>query len=488
MLLSKLLKNIEFKLLSGNVNVDILTLEDNSKKCVSGSMFFAIPGTRENAEDYIKEAVNKGACAVVVQNDEIVTKIGETSATIIYVQNVRKVIGLIAKNFYSPNGYNFKIIGITGTNGKTTTSFMIGEAFNKLNKNVCVVGTSGIFVNGRMLRGEALTTPDPIELQSLFGFLNSISIDYVVMEVSAHALDLAKLSGIVFDYAIFTNLTEDHLDYFKTMKNYGVAKAKLFSSDMSKKAIINSADEFGVELIKTREKDAVSFGEDVADFRIIKISNNSFKLVNNNKAKTIKLNISGIYNFYNATGAIVVLLNEGVSWGFIKKHFKHLSKIDGRYNEFFVHGKGKVVLDFAHTPDGLAKLLQNVRENMGGKGKIISVFGCGGDRDREKRPIMGEISGRYADYTIISIDNPRGEDEIQVMADVEQGVLRVTRDYEIILPRSLAVKKAIQKSECGDVVVVSGKGTEPYYEVNGKKEFYREDIVIDCIKRSLERE
>lgn len=487
MLLSKLLKNVEFKILCGGVDKEVLTLEDNSKKCRAGSMFFAIPGTRQNAEKYIEEAVGLGACVIVVQNEEIQMKFEKLDATIVYVENVRKAIGLIAKNFYAPNGYNFKIVGITGTNGKTTTSFMIGNAFNKLNKNVCVVGTSGIFVNGKMLRGEALTTPDPIELQSLFGFLNSIYIDYVVMEVSAHALDLYKLSGIVFDYAIFTNLTEDHLDYFKDMEKYGVAKAKLFSLSMSKCAVINSADEFGARLIKIRETDVVSFGEMVADFRIVKISNNSFKLVHNNKTITIKLNTTGIYNFYNATGAIVVLLKEGVSLKFIKRYFKRLLKIDGRYNEFCVDGHGKVVLDFAHTPDGLAKLLQNVRENMGGKGKIISVFGCGGDRDKEKRPIMGEISARYADYTIISIDNPRGEDERIVMADVECGVKRVTHNYEIILPRSLAVKKAIEESERGDVVVVSGKGTEPYYEVNGKKEFYREDIVIDCIKRELER-
>lgn len=488
MVLSKLVKNVDFKLMSGSMDVEVSSLEDNSKKCSKGSLFFAIRGTKENAEKYIIEAIKNGASVVVTQNEDIINDIGESDATIILVQDVRKIIGVVAKNFYSPNGYNFKIIGITGTNGKTTTSFMIGEAFNKLGKNVCVIGTSGIFVNGINLRGEALTTPDPIELQSLFAFLNTIYIDYVVMEVSAHALDLSKLAGVYFDYAIFTNLTEDHLDYFKTMENYGIAKSKLFSSDMSRLAIINSSDEEGAKLIKTRQDAVFSFGEQVADYRIIKKSNNSFKLVNNNKVKTIKLNMTGIYNFYNATGAIIVLLNEGVRWGFIKKYFKATKKIDGRYNEFKVRKHGKVVLDFAHTPDGLAKLLQNVRENMDEKGKIISVFGCGGDRDRDKRPIMGEISARYADKTIISIDNPRGENANQVMADVERGVKKVSDNYEIILPRSMAVQRGIEESGCGDVVVVSGKGTEPYYEVNGRKEFYREDIVIDCIRRKIERD
>ena len=487
MVLSKILKNIEFKLLNGNLDVEVLTLEDNSKKCIKGSLFFAIRGTKDNAEKYICEAISNGAKVVVTQNEEILAQIGGGDITIILVPDVRKIVGIIAKNFYCPTGYNFKIVGITGTNGKTTTSFMIGDAFNRLGKNVCVVGTSGIFVNGINLRGEALTTPDPIELQSLFAFLNSIYIDYVIMEVSAHALDLSKVVGVVFDYAIFTNLTEDHLDYFKTMENYGVSKSKLFSQVVSKCAIINSSDEFGAKLIKTRENGLISFGEHVADYRIIKMGNNCFKLVYNNRCKTIKLNTTGIYNFYNATGAIIVLLHEGVKWHFIKRYFKKLRKIDGRYNEFHVRGYGRVVLDFAHTPDGLMKLLQNVRETMRGNGKIISVFGCGGDRDKDKRPIMGEISARYADKTIISIDNPRGEDAYQVMADVERGVKRVSDNYEIVLPRSLAVQKGIQESSEEDVVVISGKGAEPYYEVNGKKEFYREDIVIDCIRRKLER-
>jgi len=488
MVLSKLLNGISFKILAGSPNIEVRSLEDNSKKCVAGSLFFAIRGTKENGEKYIEDAINRGAKVVVIENEEVAEKFGEAGVTILLVDSVRSVVGLIAKNFYAPNGYRFKLIGITGTNGKTSTSFMIGNALSKLSYNVAVVGTSGIFVNGKMLRGEALTTPDPIELQSLFGFLNSIYVDYVVMEVSAHALCLNKVGGVLFDYAIFSNLTEDHLDFFGDMENYGSAKAKLFLESVSKRAIINISDSFGESLVTFRESGTVTYGENDSEFRIVKKSNNSFKLVHNNKAITIKLNITGIYNFYNATSAIIVLLKEGASWRFIKKYFKNLAKIEGRYNEFLVRGHGKVVLDFAHTPDGLAKLLQNVRENMGEKGQIISVFGCGGDRDKEKRPIMGEISARYANYTIISIDNPRGEDECQVMQDVECGVKRVTQNYEVVLPRSLAVKKAIQKSGIDDVVVVSGKGTEPYYEVNGRKEFYREDIVIDCIKRNLERE
>jgi len=252
MVLSKLLNGISFKILAGSPNIEVRSLEDNSKKCVAGSLFFAIRGTKENGEKYIEDAINRGAKVVVIENEEVAEKFGEAGVTILLVDSVRSVVGLIAKNFYAPNGYRFKLIGITGTNGKTSTSFMIGNALSKLSYNVAVVGTSGIFVNGKMLRGEALTTPDPIELQSLFGFLNSIYVDYVVMEVSAHALCLNKVGGVLFDYAIFSNLTEDHLDFFGDMENYGSAKAKLFLESVSKRAIINISDSFGESLVTFR--------------------------------------------------------------------------------------------------------------------------------------------------------------------------------------------------------------------------------------------
>lgn len=484
MKLYKLLNGVSFKLLSGELNIDVERLEDNSKKIQKGDLFFAIKGTKTNGENYILEAIEHGASVIVTQSENFPT--AEQQVTYIYVADVRKVVGEIAKNFYCPNGYNFKIIGITGTNGKTTTSFMIGDALVKNNYNVCVVGTSGIFVNGRQLRGEGLTTPDPIELQSLFAFLNSIYIDYVVMEVSAHALDLDKTEGVEFDYAIFTNLTEDHLDYFKTMEEYGDSKKKLFETKKFKLGVINSNDNFGRKLIQAIEKQKIrTYGEDDAEYEIKKCSNNCFKLKHNKSSVKIKMNISGVYNFYNATACIIVLLSEGISKRFIKKYFQNLRIIDGRYNEFKVNKHGRVILDFAHTPDGLQKILANVRENMHGKGKLISVFGCGGNRDKNKRSIMGEISARQADFTIISIDNPRFESPASVMADIEIGVKKVSNNYEIIMPRSLAIKKAIMMSEEDDCIVISGKGTEPYYEVNGRKEVYREDIVIDCIKRKV---
>ena len=484
MKLFQLLNGLQFKVMYGELDTDVVSLEDNSKNCINGSLFFAIKGTKVNGESFITEAIKNGAKTIITQNKNIKKREG---LTIILVDDVRAVIGFVAKNFYCKDGYKFKIIGITGTNGKTTTSFIIADALIKNKYNVCVVGTSGIFVNNKQLRGEALTTPDPIDLQELFGFLNSINVDFVVMEVSAHALDLEKTNGIVYDYAIFSNLTEDHLDYFKTMENYGNAKLKLFEDNKSVVAIINTDDELSEKIKTMRSKLVITYGKDAEDYIIKKLGNNSFSLTHNNKCKKIITNLTGIYNFYNITSAIIVLLEIGLGFGFIKDYVKSLRIIDGRFNKTNINGCGKVVLDFAHTPDGLEKLLTNIRENMAGKGSLISVFGCGGNRDKNKRHIMGEISGRLADFTIISIDNPRFESAESVMADIEIGVKSVTDKYKIVLPRAEAIRQAVLMSKVGDVIAVSGKGTEPYYEVNGKKQFYREDIVIDCIKNDLER-
>lgn len=486
MKLSRLLSGMSYELLQGDVGIEIMGLADNSKQCTPNSVFFAIVGGKCDGTNFIDEAVNNGAICVVVEKN-ILDEDMKLGVVYIKVSSVRKAISSMCQNYYINTGVRFKLIGITGTNGKTTTSFMIGETLINAGYNVCVVGTSGIFVNGKQLRGEALTTPDPIELYSLFAFLNSIYVDYVVMEVSAHALELEKVYGLTFDYSIFTNLTEDHLDFFENMGKYGKAKAKLLESVTTKTAIINIDDEYGKTIALLRGNESVLFyGKETNDYKILGITHNSFKLIHNNKSYKFRLSMPGEYNYYNAAAAIIVLLKEKVNVCVVKKSLKNLSKIDGRFNEFKTKQHGKVILDFAHTPDGLSKLLSNVRDNLCKSGRVISVFGCGGNRDKSKRPIMGRISGEMADYTIISIDNPRNEDAESVMQDIEKGIKVVTNNYDIVMPRAKAIERAISLSSPEDVVVVSGKGTEPYYEVNGHKEFYREDIVIECIIKNIE--
>lgn len=483
MKLTRLLSGVIYEVVCGDINIEVTNVCDNSKMCNIGCVFFAISGTKVDGNVYVSEAINNGA-KVIITNKKI--EVYNEDITVIKVENVREALSKAAFNYYLPNGYNFKVIGITGTNGKTTTSFMISECLISQGYLVCVVGTSGVFVNGVQLRGEELTTPDPLDIASLFNFLSEIKVDYVIMEVSSHALYLEKVSAIMFDYAIFTNLTEDHLDFFKTMNNYGKAKEKLFYG--SKFSIINTSDKFGEDLLnKIKSKHQTYAKEKNADYIIVPLSNNTFKVKYNNCITKFKLPIPGEYNFFNATAAFVVLLKEGIGINKIRNVFKNLKKINGRYNEFKTMYHGKIVLDFAHTPDGLKKVLSTARKQVCNNGRIISVFGCGGNRDKDKRSIMGAISGEFADYTIISIDNPRWEKAESVMADIESGIKAVTSNYEILMPRVSAVRKAIEMSQPGDVVVISGKGTEPYYEIMGKKEYYREDIVISSIIKTMER-
>lgn len=484
MKLKELLKGVKCEIIGQNV--DITSIEHQSQFVKKNSIFIALEGSKTNGENYILEAISNGAKAILInEKSKNINKLKaehKTLCTFVLAENPREAFALCCKNLYLKERLSFELIGITGTNGKTTISFMLQNALMRANFSVGVVGTSGIFVNGEQIKGEGLTTPDPKELYQTLNFFNELKLDYVIMEVSAHALALSKTDGLNFKYGIFTNLTEDHLDFFKTMENYGNAKAKFFNSVEC--AIFNVDDEFGLKLYKNFSgyKKAVSL---MSGDYIYQNSANVTKINYDNTHITLKSYLCGLYNSTNTAEAFAVL-NEIINKKQIKKAFLHLPKIDGRFNIFKSKHHGKIILDFAHTPDGLEKILKTAHQLTRGKGVVFSVFGCGGNRDRDKRHIMGEVSGRLADYTYISIDNPRYEDENSVMSDVERGIKKVTNNYNIVMPRSLAILKAYQSSTKNDVIVVSGKGMEPYYEVMGEKLPYREDLIIKSIIKNYD--
>lgn len=486
MKLKDLLKNVNYKTLSINEDLDITNLSMNSKTVGKNGLFFALKGNSFNGNDFIPEAALNGA-EVVVSDDE---ESANVFAGTVLVKNVRKAINQIAKNFYG-NNYNFKTIAITGTNGKTSISFMLAHALRAAGYDVGVIGTSGVFFNDERLRPEGLTTPDSLEFFELMGMFNKLSVEYVIFELSAHALYYDKTLGLKSDYAIFTNLTEDHLDFFKTMENYGKAKQKMFTSNYAKMAIINTDDPFGLHLYQKTSLPVVTYGENMGTcIRLLKTSKDLkyAKIKVYDKVTKLRMReFNGKYNFYNAMAAIAVLVKEGIKIKTIKKAFATLPKIEGRQNAFKIKNHGTVILDFAHTPDGLEKILTYAKTQTAKKGKLISVFGCGGNRDENKRPIMGEISAKIADFTYISIDNPRYEDASKVMNDVAVGARKIGNNYKITMPRTEAIREAIENSKVGDVIVVSGKGVEPYYDDHGTKYFYREDREIVKIKKELEK-
>lgn len=483
--ISRLFKNIKYSLYGEEK--DIVKLEHNSKEVTNGSLFFCIEGRKTTGNKYINEAIERGAVAVCVSEKdfyECINIIDTTQVSVVVVENVRNIVGLVCNNFCNASRFDFKMIGVTGTNGKTTISFMISNALQKAGYSVGLIGTSGIFINGDMVRGEGLTTPDPIDLYDILSFFYSVDVDFVVMEVSAHALALKKTAGLIFDYGIFTNLTEDHLDFFINMENYGNAKSEFFNQ--VKTGVFNIDDKFGFELFKKFSFNKISVSKNDADYVYKGITKGCIVKCDN---KSIKLNyyLKGEYNACNCAEAYAVLNQIIKDDSIIKKAFKNLEIIDGRYNQFESKYHGKIILDFAHTPDGLEKVLESAKKSVAKNGRLISVFGCGGNRDKDKRQIMGRVSGSIADYTIISIDNPRFEEPSIVMGDIEKGIKEVTDQYNIIMPRENAIRHAFVNSKKGDIIVVSGKGMEPYYEVNGYKHLYREDIIIKTIIKRYDK-
>ncbi len=477
MKLFKLTKNYKCRIL-GNMNIDITGLYHKDTEVKSGGLFFCLRGTRVDGTNYIKSAISNGAVAIVTEH-EISNLFGVTQ---IVVKNAREAMSYISCVFFGEPASKLKLIGVTGTNGKTTITTMIANVLEYAKIKVGLIGTNGIFVAGKKYES-SMTTPDPIELQKYLALMVRQKCEYVCMEVSAHALDLCKLDGFKFDMAVFTNLTEDHLDYFKTMQRYFDTKSKLFTSKHSKYALINLDANEGVKLAScinipfstySINKKGSYFASQICSYQ----TKQKFYFNNNYE---IKINMAGRFNVSNALAAISVLTYFKIPIRTIQSAFKEMSAVSGRFNTQVVYGV-KIVIDYAHTPDGLLNLLKASRELAEDK-RLIVVFGCGGNRETQKRSKMGEISSQNADFVIISSDNPRFENRLSIAKDIEQGM--VNNNYLIELDRGTAIKKAIRMANVGDVVVIAGKGSENYLDENGEKTPYSDFEEVEKIRGEL---
>ena len=475
MKLFKLLKNHKCRTV-GNVSVEITGLYHKDTEVKDGGLFFCLRGTNVDGTDYVKSAINNGAVAIVTEH-EIQNLFGITQ---IIVKNARETMSQLACEFFGNPARKMKIIGVTGTNGKTTISTMIARGFEFAGKKVGIVGTNGIFISGK--RYDAfMTTPDPIVLQFYFSKMLKAKCEYVCMEVSAHALDQGRVNGFKFDLVIFTNLSEDHLDYFKTMERYFEAKAKLFTPNHSKHALINIDDDAGKFLADCINIpfSAYSINEKSSYFASkIKPHETSQEFYFNNN-NLFMINMMGRFNVSNALAAIAALRHFGIEMNVLVQAFEKMKPIDGRFNLRVVGGI-KIVVDYAHTPDGLENLLKASRE-LAFQNRLVVVFGCGGNREVQKRPKMGEIASRLADFVIITSDNPRFEKREMIAKDIEKGV--TSSNYLIELDRSKAIDKAVKMCESGDVVVIAGKGSENYIDENGEKTPYSDFEEIEKLGR-----
>ena len=474
MLLSELANSIDCRKVNFN-DVEIKGIEFDSRKVKSGYIYICINGFNVDGHIYAKPAIENGAVAIIAERE-----LDDIDAPQLIVDNSRRAFAICASAWFGNPSKDLKIIGITGTNGKTTTSHMLKTVLDENGIKTATVGTIGTYIDNKVY-SQKLTTPDPMELQEIFALARDKGCQVVVMEVSAHALELNKVDGIKFFASAFTNLSQDHLDDFEHMENYMNAKKKLFSG-ISERAVINIDDksannitaDFSGQLItySTKERKCDFFAKD------IELSEDGFAytMISNGNEERLNIRIPGLFNVYNLLAASALANLLGLSIQDIKKAAEKITNVDGRMEKVNIDADFHVFVDYAHSSDSLENLLVNVNKFC--DGRLICVFGCGGDRDTLKRPIMGRIAGENADFSIVTSDNPRTEEPDSIIDMIEVGIKEVTDNYIRITDRRLAIQKALDMAQKNDIVVIAGKGHETYQDVMGVKHHFDDREIV----------
>lgn len=488
MRLSKLLENVlGIKERLGDMETEITSLSADSRSVAKNGLFFCLTGGTVDSHVYAMQAIKNGAVGIVTERRL------ETDAPQIVVEDSREALGLISAAFYGNPSERMRIVGITGTNGKTTVSYMLASILENAGKKTGVIGTLGIRYGNKKINS-GLTTPDPIQLQKVLAEMFLHGVEYVVMEVSAHALWYKKTAGISFAACIFTNLSQDHLDFFRDMQQYKETKLRLFSEDICPIAIVNSDEETGREIGKCREskkgtstRKTVFYGlQTPADAFAVVTEESLYKtecvLNINDRLCHLSLSMTGKHNVYNALAAASCAVELGVLTQSISEGLKALKGVDGRLENAGRYNGADIYVDFAHTPDGLAKSLDALRPHC--KGRLLCLFGCGGNRDKTKRPLMGEIAAKKADFSVLTSDNPRYEDPLDIIAGIEEGFRRFSVKYVVVPDRKTAIGYALELLRENDVLLIAGKGGEEYQEIMGiKYQFKDHDIIEKLLKK-----
>ncbi|OON90316.1 MAG: UDP-N-acetylmuramoyl-L-alanyl-D-glutamate--2,6-diaminopimelate ligase [Candidatus Epulonipiscium fishelsonii] len=476
--LQKLLNQVEYQLIEGSLNQEVSEIIYDSRVKTTNGLFIAIKGFQSNGHKYIDTAIENGAKTIVVQ-DEVSIK----NVTVIKVSNTREVMAILANNFYNSPSQNLNLIGVTGTNGKTSITFLLAQILEAYGKKIGVIGTIENRIGDETLPTER-TTPEAADLQKLFKRMVDAGVDTTMMEVSSHALDLNRVDGCKFDIGIFTNLTQDHLDFHVTMDNYAKAKAKLFS--ICDIGIINNDADYAELMIGACKNPPITYSIDkTADYMAKDIaiiaSGVTYKLTYDDVVINIEVPIPGRFTVYNTMAVIIAAIKLGVPMDLIVETLKNVKGVPGRVQTFNSPKGYSVIVDYAHTPDGLENVLQTI--NQFAKSKIITVFGCGGDRDNKKRPIMGEIAAKYSTDVIITSDNPRTEEPHSIIEQIEVGTKKIINEYIKIVDRKKAIYTALSRANFGDVVLIAGKGHETYQHLNtGIIHFDDSEIVQEYIE------
>lgn len=478
MKLNKLLEGIDYTIISGSTDIEISDICYDSRKVKVGSLFICLSGFNFDGHDYIDSAIENGAKAVLVEKD-----IYRDDFTIIKVSSTRRLLSKISINYFDNPIKNMKSIAITGTKGKTTTSFMIKNILEEDNKKVGVIGTMGVFFGDKHY-STVNTTPESYDIQKYLREMVNDGVEYLVMEVSSQALKVGRVDGMVFDYGIFTNLSEDHIgeNEHKDMEEYVYCKSLLFK--MCKNGIFNMDDNYYHDMIKECTCNIYTYGHDKEASLVI----DDVKLLRKENFIGLEMTTSGVVNdkflvntpgefsAYNSACAIVVTYLLGCNIDNIKKALSRVA-VRGRVEIVPVSDKYTVIIDYAHNGVSTESILTTMRKYN--PKRIISLFGCGGNRSKDRRYDMGEVSGKYADFTIITEDNSRFEDVNDIMNDIEIGIKKTNGKYIKIPDRRTAIGYAIDNAMEGDIILILGKGHETYQEKNGERTHFddREEVL-----------
>ncbi len=452
-----------------NMNPTIQTLAHDSRKAGPGTLFVCVPGATVDGHSFAAQAVERGAVAVLAEHE-----VGDIGAVpVLLTSDVRKAMEKLAPWFYGNPSSKLRMIGVTGTNGKTTTTHIIRSILNQAGRPCGIIGTLHTLIGDQVIPVKN-TTPDVLDLQATLSEMVAAGMQYVAMEVSSHALALGRVTGCEYDAAVFTNLTQDHLDFHQTLDNYRDAKALLFRRldepnplKSNKVAIANIDDPVGRFMLEHTKARSLGYGiENAAAVRAMEVEVrpefSRFRVTGDWGEFMVKSKLTGLFNVYNMLAAISVAVAEGIGRQDIQAALEEFDRVPGRFEKVEIDQPFTVIVDYAHTPDGLENVLRTAKQFV--QGRLIAVFGCGGDRDRTKRPIMGELAVRYADHVIVTSDNPRSEEPEFIIRQIMEGIQspESRSRTETITDRRTAIACALGMGRSGDVILIAGKGHENY--------------------------
>lgn len=472
-------------MIQGDLQREVLAITEDSRAVKPGSVFVAIRGERQDGHQFVKQAQMQGAVGVVVEEEAFETFAspqGGLPSAVIRVKNSRKALGLLASKLYGMPSAHLQMVGVTGTNGKTTVTHLAKSLLEAHGRHVGLLGTVG-YVFGKEHRVASHTTPAPVELQGILKAMVNAGMDVAVMEVSSHALALDRVAGCEFDIVVFTNLTQDHLDFHRTLEEYFQAKLRLFTECVDgrqktgpKRALVNVDDERASMILQQCSIPTWTFGLHApADIKAeairLSMGGTEFLVTSPLGPLTISSQLVGEHNVSNMLAAIGIGLEMGMTVPMIERAVQAVTNVPGRFERIDAGQAFTVVVDYAHTEDALYRLIRAAQAIK--QGRIITLFGCGGDRDSGKRPKMGQIAARHSDLVIVTSDNPRTENAQTILTQIEQGIQSLRPEercpYHIISDRAEAIAAAVAEAKAGDLVLIAGKGHEDYQIIGTQK-------------------